>query len=58
MEIKVIQIKGSYDSVGGYHSNGEGWNPLHNYCGRCDKTSCENCSERYTPDREKTDYGE
>ena len=32
-----------YDRIGGYHSEGEGWDPNGNYCGECGKLSCTQC---------------
>ena len=29
--------------TGGYHSEGEGWDPLGNYCGECNKACCSEC---------------
>ena len=32
-----------YDRLGGYHSEGEGWDPNGDYCGECGKASCADC---------------
>jgi hypothetical protein len=32
-----------YDYIGGYHSEGEGWDPNGDYCGECGKASCADC---------------
>ena len=37
-----------YDSIGGYHSEGEGWDPHGCYCGECNKSSCTKCSNWLT----------
>lgn len=31
------------DSIGGVHSEGQGWNPQGNYCGECNTVTCVGC---------------
>lgn len=31
------------DSIGGIHSEGQGWNPQGNYCGECNAVTCLGC---------------
>jgi hypothetical protein len=32
------------DSVGGYHADGNGWNPHGVECGKCNRKTCEGCN--------------
>lgn len=41
------------DDVGGYHSDGMGWNPQSVFCGECTHTTCEGCKSQYIS---RTDY--
>ena len=39
---------GNYDSIGGVHDQGLGWNPNGVYCGECSFSTCVDCPQRKT----------
>jgi hypothetical protein len=43
------------DSIGGYHSEGLGWNPHGLFCGECSSITCENCKWKDEFEREELD---
>lgn len=48
-EVKIDEWKedyGFYDEIGGYHSEGLGWNPQGVFCGECSSMTCIECSFR------------